>query len=261
MRIIAYALPFYLLATVPASAQPPAWVTIKGQVVLPMGLLIPKPKPLNVAGANAAACVKNGPLLDDKILIDPQTRGIKNVVVWLRPGNVKARTFAPNEIHPADAKRKPADVVIDQPCCLFKPRVLTARVGDTIVVKNPAAFPHNFFWSSSNNGEHNPTIAAKGQFRFPKPLVAEAVPIQYKCTIHPWMSGIVRIFDHPYFAVTDEKGNFEIKNAPRGNYRILYWHENAGYLGGRQGRFGTPINIAPGTNGVMEIKPTDFDVR
>jgi hypothetical protein len=144
---------------------------------------------------------------------------------------------------------------------MFTPRVLAVRVGDTIVVNNPAAFPHNFFWTSENNGNHNPNIPANAQFKFPKPLVAESTPIPYKCTIHPWMSGTVRIFDHPYFAVTDEKGNFEIKNAPGGNYRIQYWHENVGYLGGKDGRFGTPIMIAAGANGVMEMKATGFDVR
>ena len=75
------------------------------------------------------------------------------------------------------------------------------------------------------------------------------------------MCGTVLIFDHPYFAVTDEKGNFEIKNAPAGNYRIIYWQENTGYRGGREGRFGTPINIAAGAAGIMEMKATEFDVR
>src|SRR5262249_22658096 len=148
-----------------------------------------------VGGANGPACLKNGPILDETVIVNPKDRGIANVVVWLRPNNnmnPKA-AFAANEIHPADAKRKPADVGIDQPCCMFTPHVTACRVGDTIVVKNPAAFPHNFFWTSQNNGDHNPNIPANGQFRFPQPLVAEASPIPYKCTIHPWMSGYVRI--------------------------------------------------------------------
>ena len=72
-----------------------------------------------------------------------------------------------------------------------------------------------------------------------KPLKKENPPIQYKCTIHGWMTGYVRIFDHPYYAVTDEDGKFEIKNAPAGKYRIVYWHEN-GVRGGAKGRFGEP---------------------
>ena len=59
-----------------------------------------------------------------------------------------------------------------------------------------------------------------------EPARGGARPIQYKCTIHGWMTGYVRIFDHPYYAVTDENGKFEIKNAPAGKFRIVYWHEN-----------------------------------
>jgi hypothetical protein len=34
-------------------------------------------------------------------------------------------------------------------------------------------------------------------------------------------------FDHPYFAVTDEQGRFEIRDIPPGAYTLIAWH--AGY--------------------------------
>jgi hypothetical protein len=80
-------------------------------------------------------------------------------------------------------------------------------------------------------------------FKFPNPLVLETTPIPYKCSIHPWMNGYVRIFDHPYYAVTDEDGAFTLSNAPIGNYRLVVWHETKGFQGGAAGRFGTPIVI------------------
>ena len=73
-----------------------------------------------------------------------------------------------------------------------------------------------------------------------EPLKAETPPIPFKCDIHPWMKGYVRVFDHPYFAVTDEDGKFEIKNAPAGKWRIVYWHEN-GFHKGREGAVGFPV--------------------
>jgi plastocyanin len=229
------------------------WVTIKGQVVFPKNKPIPKREALNV---NQAACLAKGPILDESVIVNPTNRGVKNVVVYLRPDDTDPKAkFAANQIHPDDAKRKPAQVVIDQPCCMFVDRVTCARVGDTLVVKNSAAIVHNFFWSSTNNGECNANIPAGGKHLFDKPLVAEG-PIQYKCTIHGWMTGYVRIFDHPYYAVTDEDGNFEIKNAPAGKFRIVYWHEN-GLRGGKEGRFGEPITI---TGPTLEMKPTDFEV-
>src|SRR5438046_1996395 len=85
-------------------AQPPAaWVTIRGQVVLPVKAAIPERKKLDVT-ADKAHCLSKGPILDESALVNPKTRGIKNVVVWLRPDNkdLTAR-FAANEIHPGDA--------------------------------------------------------------------------------------------------------------------------------------------------------------
>jgi plastocyanin len=243
------------------NAPPAAWVTLKGQVVIPANAPVPQRKPLMVGGPNGPACLKNGPILDESVIVSPKTRGIKNVVVWLRPDDKTPKAaFAPNEIHPGDAKRKPAVVVIDQPCCTFVDRVTCARVGDTVEVKNPAAFPHNFFWVSENNGQHNPNVAAGGSFKF-GPLVAESGAIQYKCTLHPWMDGYVRIFDHPYHAVTDEDGRFEIKNAPAGKFRIVYWHEKVGFKDGAAGRSGAPVAIAGGATGAMEMKAVEFDVK
>src|SRR5205823_751359 len=148
--------------------------------------------------ANVPVC-PNVPVAEETVIVNPKNRGIKNVVVWLRPNNMNpGAKFAANEIHPADAKRKPQDVTIDQPCCLFEPHVLACRVGDTLVVKNTAAIAHNFFWTSENNGNFNQLIQPKGQFTFPNPLAAEPSAVKYTCSIHPWMSGYVRIFDHPY---------------------------------------------------------------
>ena len=258
-----YLLPFLVLLGAAADAQqpPPAWVTIKGRVVLPAGIPVPARKPVMVP-AGVPVCPKV-PVLDEAVIVDPKTRGVKNVVVWLRPNNQNPKAaFAANEIHPADAKRQPQKAVVDQPCCLFEPHILAARVGDTVVVDNSAAIVHNFFWVSTNNGNFNVNVPAKGRHVFPGPLVAETAPIQFKCTAHPWMTGYCRVFDHPYYAVTGEDGAFEIKDAPAGQYRIVYWHENAGFKGKAPGRFGEVIAVAAGKDGKgMELPPTPFDVR
>ena len=46
-----------------------------------------------------------------------------------------------------------------------------------------------------------------------------------KCDVHPWMKAYVAVFDHPYFAVTDDTGKFQIKNIPNGKYEVVAWHE------------------------------------
>src|SRR4051794_16881359 len=93
------------------------WATIKGQVVFPADKKVPDRAPLNVTQDKMHSLAK-GAILDESVIVNKKTRGIKNVVVYLRPVATSAdATFAADEIPPADAKRKPAEVVIDQPCC------------------------------------------------------------------------------------------------------------------------------------------------
>ena len=54
----------------------------------------------------------------------------------------------------------------------------------------------------------------------------KAVMIQ--CDIHPWMKAYFFVIDHPYFAVTNEQGKFEIKGLPAGKYTLSAWHEEFG---------------------------------
>ena len=238
-----------------ADAQPAGqWASVKGQIVYPASKAAPERKKLDIS-QDKAHCLAKGDILDETLIVNPKNKGIKNVVVWLRPDDTNPKSAFPKaQIHPDDAKRKAADVVIDQPCCMFVNRITTARVGDTIVAKNPAPVAHNFFWTSDNNGEFNVTIAKETEWKMPQALMAEASPIPFKCTIHPWMSGYVRVFDHPYYATTDADGNFEIKNAPAGKYRMVVWHEKVGFLGGKDGRFGQQIVVG------QELKPIEFDI-
>ena len=38
------------------------------------------------------------------------------------------------------------------------------------------------------------------------------------------------VSDHPYVAVTDENGNFEITNVPSGTYELMFWQEKLSNL-------------------------------
>jgi hypothetical protein len=70
------------------------------------------------------------------------------------------------------------------------------------------------------------------------------------------MNGRAGVFTHPYFAITDADGNFSIKDAPAGNYRIMVY--NGSYLGGAKGARGRPITIPAGAAinlGDLEFSP------
>jgi hypothetical protein len=52
--------------------------------------------------------------------------------------------------------------------------------------------------------------------------------IQIRSNIHNWINGYIFIFDHPYAAVTDEKGAFVMDNIPPDEYLLKVWHEGFG---------------------------------
>ena len=48
-------------------------------------------------------------------------------------------------------------------------------------------------------------------------FTAKEVMVPFKCDVHGWMNAYVGVLDHPYFAVTDDDGKFELKDAAAGH--------------------------------------------
>jgi hypothetical protein len=54
--------------------------------------------------------------------------------------------------------------------------------------------------------------------------------LRLKCDVHSWMTAYIGIVNHPYFAVSNTGGTFEIDNVPAGTHTIKAWHERYGPL-------------------------------
>lgn len=222
------------------------WGNIKGQIVWPGD--VPPPLELKV-DKDEKVCQAQGKLTDETYVIDKDSKGLRWVYVWLTP--VEAGKELP--IHPDLKEIKDKEVVIDQPCCKFEPHSLAMRQGQTLVAKNSSTIAHNMKYDGRKDSG-NPLIPAKQEVKLD--LKADDRPIAVSCSIHGWMRGWVRVFDHPYFAVTDKDGKFEIKNAPAGEYRLKIWHDS-GWLNGAKGKDGQKITITGGKDndlGKMEWK-------
>lgn len=46
--------------------------------------------------------------------------------------------------------------------------------------------------------------------------------------LHTWQSAYIVVTSIPYFAVTDQIGEFVIDRVPAGTYEIQVWHEKLG---------------------------------
>src|SRR5262249_2418684 len=74
--------------------------------------------------------------------------------------------------------------------------------------------------------------------------------IRIKCDVHEWMFTYVSVFSHPFFAVTDQEGNYRFPaGLPRGLYTVAAFHLKAGETT-------QPISIDS-----SEIKPVDFTLQ
>ena len=236
------------------------WVTIKGQVIFD-GADVPTQKPINLApGGQAhpdkAGCAKDPDLKSEEWIVNPKNKGIRDVYVWVEPlGTKRGTPFPAAQINPALATPKATAWSIDQPCCRFIPRVLAVRVGDSLAVKSSPTIAHNANFQSENNGSKNIVIPADAPpVTMVEKFVAEPGPIGVACNIHPWMKSTIRVFDHPYFALTDEKGKFEIKLAPIGKFRLFVWHAQNGWKDGVKGAKGELMEIKGNENGVVDMK-------
>jgi hypothetical protein len=124
---------------------------------------------------------------------------------------------------------KPAPVsgaALDQKGCRYAPHVQALTVGTPLSLMNNDAILHNVHANEANMTVFNVAMPIKGQ-KLPIPM-RKAGLMKLQCDAgHTWMNGWIYVFDHPYYAVTDESGAFSIKDVPSGEHTIEIWHEPA----------------------------------
>jgi len=119
-------------------------------------------------------------------------------------------------------------VVLDERGCIYIPRVIGMRVGQTLQIRNDDPLQHNVH-SMSDSNKINVGQATSGIVSELRPKTEE-VMLHFGCDIHRWMTAYVGVVSHPYFAVSGDGGTFEIDNVPAGTQTIQTWHEVYGLL-------------------------------
>ena len=147
-------------------------------------------------------------------LLLSSSNGIRNAVVSLQ--NV-----------PAGAKRDWNFPVakMDQKECSFMPRVVIVPAGGTVEFLNSDRLLHNVRSAGKENPPFNRAQphARSISFAFKQPEL-----LRVDCDLHSWMRGWVVVAEHPFYAVTNEQGEFTLENVPRGKYTLQVWQESLG---------------------------------
>lgn len=178
---------------------------------------VPAGKKLRMPGACTKGLTKDP--VSDEVLV--KNGLLANAIVYIKQG----ASLPVSEMMRGEARS--SEVEIDQKNCMYHPRVSAAQTGQRVVFINSDRIVHNVKVTAKNNPKFNVTMPRKGQ-RVAKVFQNPEFVILAKCSLHPWMSGFLAVFDHPYFAVTKEDGRFAIPAMPPGRYTVEVWHESLG---------------------------------
>ena len=186
---------------------------------------VPERKTLRVF--RRAEAFADEPLLDESLIVNEKNQGLANVVIWL----YRERSEPRPGIHHSYADSSEASVEITSSARNFSPRIALLRTSQTLQLVNEDTVGHNFRIETRQNQAYNLLVPAgrrlEKSLSFTSP---ERIPARVASSIYPWINSYLMVQDHPFFAVTDESGCFEIKDLPIGTWRFRTWHERTGYL-------------------------------
>jgi len=209
----------------PAASETPAATTDSGGTPAPTGSAtvsgtvnyegqVPNLRPIDMGADPACAAKHDSPVMPDMLV--------------LGDGNTMANIFVQVTNPPEGSYPTPSEPVeIDQRGCSYHPHVVGVRAGQPLEFMNSDGLLHNVHGLPEANREFNlgmPATVTESATTLnrPEPL------FQVKCDVHPWMQAYVAVMSHPYFAVTDEDGQFTIEGLPAGTYTVEAWHERLG---------------------------------
>lgn len=180
---------------------------VRGQVI------ITNPPPPLPAIKNEPCCEGAPPTVPDESVIVNSNNTLRNAVVFIQGGPKTDGANLPK-------------AQLDQVFCRYTPHVVGVVVGQTLNIKSSDPVVHNVHFKSAFAGDSNYWMKSAG----------ESVDVTFKqaeflrtgCDVHPWMSAFICVLDTPLFAITGDTGEFEIKNIPPGEYKLVAWHERFG---------------------------------
>jgi plastocyanin len=200
--------------------------------------------PIHTKGANikdAEVCAAVD--MPNERLVTGADNGVANVFIYMQK--------APK----GTAKPTPLDeaVIFDQKNCRFLPHCLVVPTGQLVKVLSNDTVGHNTHSYPARNNAINNTVSPGDrvgalQFTYKS---SEREPLRVVCDFHSWMIAWHLPVDHPFVALTDADGNFEITDLPSGDHVFTVWHEAA------KGKFvkrKLKVTVQPGQTTTQEIE-------
>jgi len=146
----------------------------------------------------------------ERLIVGPEA-GVANTIVYLKAISAgKALDLPEQRRH------------LDQKHCHYIPHILLVPENAVLSMQSSDATLHTIHMDGA------------ASFNLPFPFVNRVTErtmstpglVHLRCNGgHVWMNAEMMVVPHPYYAVTDESGRFELTNVPPGTYQIVAWHE------------------------------------
>lgn len=146
----------------------------------------------------------------ERLVVGPQG-GVANTIVFLKDISRGKAMDLPQ------TRRS-----LNQRQCRYEPHILLVPQNADLQMKSSDATLHTIHMTGA------------ASFNLPFPYTNQVVSrtmqtpglVNLRCNGgHVWMNAEMMVVSHPYYAVTDESGKFELTDVPPGEYHIAAWHE------------------------------------
>ncbi|MCA9057205.1 MAG: hypothetical protein KDA85_01845 [Planctomycetaceae bacterium] len=201
------------------------WGTIRGQILvtgqLPERTLVYRQG--EVFRRSEGEFVAKEDYYAEEIVVDPESGGLANVFIYLRS--------KPEQIHPELVEPPGESVTVRLQQCRFVPHCLFVRVGQELDVINEDPISNHAHEHPLRNHASCGLLPPRAGDVFTLTYrEAERLPMKVTSDFFEWMDGRWLILDHPYAAVSDETGKWEIHNLPAGTHEFVVYHETFLYI-------------------------------
>jgi len=206
----------------------------------------PKLDPLLVK-KNQEAC---GNSVANEALVVGPNRGVKGSVILIE-GVPKG-------------KKAEGELILDNAKCVFVPHVSAVMAGAPAKIRNSDPVQHNAHGFLGARPIFNSPLWGKGRLVDVTTRLKPPGVVKVLCDVHTHMFAWIVAHDSPYFAVTDDKGNFKIDGIPPGKYTVTMWHE--GFLPSGTDKDGRPVYEERRVTREVSIPPrgsvtVDFELK
>jgi Carboxypeptidase regulatory-like domain len=145
--------------------------------------------------------------LSPRLQVHPQSKGVAGTVVWLVNPPAEPLRSLPE---PPVLKMREGD---------FRPHLLLAPKGTRLEL---ASADDQALFQARGAADFSETVS-RGS---PVPAMLNRPGlVTLGSSLTPWSSAYVWVFDHNYYAQTNEEGRFRLPAVPPGSYQVRLWHE------------------------------------